>query len=768
MAASNQDDLLGQLAARVGIAPDYHDIWGRLHRTSPETAAGILAAMGLAPSPDGSWHAALDALDRDDWAHPCDPVLVRRTDRPPGVWSFRMSIDGGQEFDLIITWELVDEAGRVQQKGQAGPGMDPAERREADGVRMVRVEVPVPDGLPLGYFTLRAQGHLAGRTVEGLSSLIVVPPRCYLPPEYLAGRRTWGLAVQLYALRSRKNWGVGDLGDLADLIERAGGEWEAGLVGLNPLHALRNERPYHISPYSPDSRLFLNPLYLDVPAVPEVRESEAAGRLVRDPVFVERLARLRAAEFVDYDGVWAAKQDVLDQAFETILARHVALSHEDGSVRALSPRGEAFCRFVQQGGELLERFGVFQALAEEFRRRTPPLMTWQEWPEPYRCPDSADVAAFRVAHARRVVFTQYLQWVLHEQLAGVVERAAAVGMPIGLYHDLALGSDRAGCDAWMIQQELALEAESGCPPDAFAPNGQNWGFPPLNPLRLRAQGYRFFSALLRANMRYGGALRIDHVMGLFRLFWIPRGMAASAGAYVAYPFEDLLGILALESVRHRAMIVGEDLGTVPDWVRARLAEAGVLSYRVLYFERDGEGAWKPPAAYPAQSVGVVTTHDLPTLAGYWMGEDVKVRGALGLLRDAGGMEQALRDRNAERSRVIEALRLEGLQPDRCAAPGGVPACAVSDDLVCAVHAYLARTPSWLVMATLDDLLGETVQANVPGTVEECPNWSRKARIPMESLGGYPRVGAVVAALKRLRPREPARNRAPACDEGQVR
>ncbi|MGH9895652.1 MAG: 4-alpha-glucanotransferase, partial [bacterium] len=374
----------------------------------------------------------------------------------------------------------------------------------------------------------------------------------------------------------------------------------------------------------------------------------------------------------------------------------------------------------------------FQVLTEEMRRQYPLVGVWQDWPEPYRHPRSAAVAAFRAAHVSRLRFYQYLQWVASEQLAGVAEQARASGMPIGLYHDLALANDRSGSDAWVFQGVLALGTDSGCPPDAFAPEGQNWGLPPVNPFRLRTSGYRMFIELLRKNLKYGGALRLDHVMEFFRLFWIPRGVPSSAGAYVRYPAEDLLGILALESVRHQTVIVGEDLGTVPDWVRERLAASGVLSSRVFYFERTGDGECKAPQAYPDQAVAVVTTHDLPTLTGFWAAEDIQVRGRLGLYPDDTARRLAWEERRQVKEGVLRALKAQGLLPDGLTEElSTVP--NMTPELCHAIHLYLARTPCWMVVATLDDLLGELAQTNLPGTIDSYPNWSRKTTRSLEEL-----------------------------------
>ena len=747
----DEQELLRELAERYGIVSEYHDIWGQRHETPDQTRRAILEAMGVQVGSADALRRALADCEEAPWRALCDPVRVARVEEPPGCWSIRMPAQEQEDRSIVLSWSVRDETGAVRQSGKAGPGLVPAETRRVDGFRHIRVELPIPTGLPIGYYDVPVKAVSESRQVEGSLRLIVAPSACHALTESRGGPRLWGLAVQLYALRSSRNWGAGDFGDLGTFVEWAAKDLRAGLIGLNPLHALNNTRPFEISPYSPTSRLFLNILYLDIEAIPDYQLCESAQQTVQDAGFQRALAALRTGEKVDYEQVSAAKRAVLESLWTTFCERH--LGGRDLHERELKPvteRGRAFARYVEHEGEALEMFALFQTLAEEMHRQHPLVQAWREWPEPYRSPQSASVAAFRVTHRARIRFYQYLQWVAAEQLGTVAARARALGMPVGLYHDLALGSDRNGSDAWVYQDVLALDADCGCPPDAFAPQGQNWGLPPADPVRLRAAGYRMFTELLRHNLTYGGALRLDHVMGLFRLFWIPRGMPASAGAYVRYPVEDLLGILALESVRHGAVIIGEDLGTVPDGIRGRLAAARVLSYRVLYFERTDQGDWKAPEAYPQQSVAVVTTHDLPTLAGFWNGCDIDVRAGLGLFADGGAVQRAREERQQEKRRMVRAVSAVGLLPAGVTEESAAMQ-PMTAELCRALHVFLARTPSWAVLANLEDLLGETVQTNVPGTVERYANWSRKIALPLERLRDDPRVHQAASALRVLRP-----------------
>ncbi|HJU03715.1 MAG TPA: 4-alpha-glucanotransferase [Nitrospiraceae bacterium] len=747
MITPTAQQLLDELAERHGIAPEYYDIYGHLHVASPDTKRAILAAMGVKADSEADLARELTAVRNASWRMSCDPVLVRRADNMTGTWSFRMPAENGEEQTMRIEWTVRDEQGRSRTNGEAGPGLIHAETIVLDDRRYVRFELPLPTGLDMGYYDVTATAVSGTTRVEGTLRLILVPERCYLPPRLEEGARIWGLSLQLYALRSSKNWGVGDFGDLAACVEWAANDLGAGMIGLNPLHLLENTRPYHISPYSPDSRLYLNALYLDVERISEWSKCAEARRLLKDESFRSMLDSLREQEIVNYEQVYAAKRQVLALLFASFLERHCPLKGD--SLAPRTARGRAFEQYVRQEGALLDHLALFRALSDTFQEQHGRRVVWQEWPEPYRHPRSPALDAYRSSHQWLIRFHQYLQWVTAEQLETVSRRAERLGMPVGLYHDLALGSDRTGSDAWMFQDVLALNADCGAPPDDFARDGQNWGLPPVIPHRLRLDGYRMFIQLLRKNLTYGGALRIDHVMSLFRLFWVPKGLPASAGAYVAYPWEDLLGILALESVRHRAVIIGEDLGTVPDFVREQLAAHRVLSYRVFYFERTHGGEWKAPKDYPRDALAVVATHDLPTLSGYWSNEDIELRLKLGLYPDEAAFHSALEDRKKDKARILRALRAEGLlEADHAESLGGSD---WSAKLSHAIHAYVARTPSCLMLVSLEDLLGHRAQINVPGTLDAYPNWSLKMPLELEALRADPRPQELTAVLRAIRP-----------------
>ncbi|HSL02083.1 MAG TPA: 4-alpha-glucanotransferase [Nitrospiraceae bacterium] len=742
-----EQTLLARLAERTGIATDYHDIAGTLHLTSDDTKRALLAAMGFAVDSAASLTEALREWDEAPWQRPCDPVRVLRDGETGAPLSCYLALEDGKEESVAVAWQIRDEANAVVQEGQVGPGLTAVEIRFLKGQRHVRVEIPAPHGLSLGYYNLTIRGDGLARGVEGTMRVIVAPHQCYVPPSFEANQRLWGLALQLYSLSSDRNWGCGDFTDLGRIVEWAGKELGAGVIGLNPLHALRNTAPYHISPYSPYSRLYLNELYIDLNRLPEWYGSEETQPQFLDPGFQAKLQALRETRQVDYDAVATVKRTMLDLAYGKFLTS--AYSGEEPHLQPNTERARRLERFIQSEGTPLELYATFQTLEEERRLIQSQSTTWHDWPTQFLMPGQP-VREYATRHRKRIRFFQYIQWVASEQLNDIQLTAEQLAMRIGLYHDVALGADRNGAEAWIYQSVLALGADCGAPPDPFAPEGQNWGLPPINPHALRTSGYELMIRLLRNNFRSGGAIRLDHVMAFFRLFWIPRGRPASEGTYVQYPFEDLLAIVALESVRSKTLVIGEDLGTVPDWVREQLAKARVLSYRVFYFERGADGTMKPPGNYPVQSLAVATTHDLPTLAGFWSGEDLQVRSRLGAFQNDTAHRQAWEERQRDKAHILNALQRENLLPagvteDLATAP------AMTTELCQAIHLYLARTPSYLVLANLEDGLGELSQTNLPGTIDGHPNWARKYAIRVDEMLCDERLRQLGAVLRSARP-----------------
>jgi len=594
------------------------------------------------------------------------------------------------------------------------------------------VQWRLPLALPDGYHRLQIL-HGEQRLGDGL--LIAAPRCCHMPRALQDGGRVWGVAVQLYAVRSARNWGIGDYTDLASVVD----EWQrrgAAIVGVNPLHAMFPHNPAHASPYSPSSRCFLNALYLDVEAVAEFAECDAARARVHDGAFQARLAELRAAPCVDYPGVAQAKWPLLEMLFAHFAQQHIA--HD-------TPRAHAFAAFCAEQGDALERHACFEALQQHFFGADNAVWGWPVWPEAYRHPDASAVQQFTAAQRARVQFFQYLQWLCDEQLGRAAQRARALG--IGLYTDLAVSADGAGADAWSNQRLLAMDASIGAPPDEFNAEGQNWGLPPPIPHALERNAFAPFIQTLRANMRHAGALRIDHVMALARLYWATGRGSAVHGAFVHYPFDTLLAILRLESCRHRCAVIGEALGTVPAGLRERLADSGVLSYRVLIFERDAQRGFPHTGELPRDALLAATTHDLPTLAGWWEGRDLSVREQLGL--QTGPSDALAAARLREREQLIDALAREHLLPAGIDAQAAVRA-PLTHALSCALHQYLARTPSKIALAQLEDVLLQLDQVNLPGTTDAYPNWQRKLRLGVEQWRDDASLDELAHAMARER------------------
>ena len=577
-----------------------------------------------------------------------------------------------------------------------------------DLTRSTTLELPTRASYGYHRLMARLDSPAGQRTAD--QSYIVVPSSCVTPEMLRRARdggddRAMGVVANLYSVRREHDWGVGDFCTLTQLVEWAAARG-AEFVGVNPLHALFN-RGWDVSPYSPVTRLFRNALYLDVDAVPEVAQSEEARAILNAPGTREQLRALRDSPLVDYDGAIRLKLRVLAQAHRTFRARE-------------SERRRSYDDFVRQRDPELTWFAVWMTLAESSG-----IADWRQWPAGMHEPDAPAVRSHAAANAERVDFHRWLQFECDRQLRDVADRARSLGMRIGVYQDLAIGTHPGGSDTWSYPDLFLSGASVGAPPDPYAAEGQNWGLPPMSPRALRAQRYRYWIQLLRRAFENAGALRIDHVMGLFRVFWIPEGLSGRDGAYVRFPANDLLGILALESVRNDAIVVGEDLGTVPSEVPRALRRWGILSSKVLYFERDRRG-FRPAKTYPALALATANTHDMPTVAGFWKERDIELRQQVGLLRTSAGLRDARRERARDKRALLARLDLE--PPRHFEEP------AFTRRLAGRVHEFLCSTPAELVGMSLDDLTGETDPVNVPGVgPDRYPSWRRKTRMTMEQI-----------------------------------
>jgi 4-alpha-glucanotransferase len=557
--------------------------------------------------------------------------------------------------------------------------------------------------------------------IAGLSESAFWPP-------FLVDQRAWGLSVQAYALRSSRNWGIGDFEDMAQLAEFAA-KLGADFIGVSPLHALFMADPTRISPYSPSSRNFLNPLLIAPDKVPGYED--LPGRAAWEA----KLEALRQTELIDYVGVHRAKLPVLEELFAQFL--------QAGNAEAK----DVFEHYCYEQGRPLEVHALYEALSEHIVAEGGNA-AWGTWPEDYRDPENIAVRDFARAAKTRIAFHAWLQWTAQRQLAQAQARARAAGMRIGLYLDLAVGISPDGSRAWLDGPAIARQARIGCPPDPFSAMGQDWGLVPFSPVGLAEERLEPFRSVLRDNMKYAGALRIDHAMGLQRLYWIPEGNTAVEGAYVAYPFRELVESVAEESWISQTIVIGEDLGTVPPGFTDTMVRAGLLSYQVFYFsERDG--VWMAPHAYRREAMVCASTHDLPTLKGWWVNNDIDWRVKVGRATETEAVMQS-DDRMLDRKRLLDALMgAQALKAD----PAYAEAKEMPDDVLIAVHRFLAATPCRLFAVQLDDALGLSEQANLPGTVDEHPNWRRKMPLAIEALGEQKLFRAVTGAVATKRPRQ---------------
>lgn len=708
--------LLSRLAAAYGIQPSYIDVWGKRVEPPAETQAALLRTMGVEVGSEAQIRAALEEVEERQQREFAPSVLVIDADDEVRI-PLSIPIDC---IDRRLAWSFADENGSAASGDTKGLS---AERRRGERAQ-ASLTLPIRPGPGYHEVALEFDGRLEARL-----RLIVAPHRCLTPADVLGPDRAWGFAAQLYAVRSRRNWGMGDFSDLAQLGELAAREG-ADFIGVNPLHALFPADARAYSPYRPSSRQLLNALYVDPEAIPELDVCPEARAMIESPEVREALHRARAAPLVDYAAVWALKAPVLERLFAAFQRRP-----------ADDPRRAAFETFRRDRGEALHNQALFDALQEHFLRLDPALWSWRSWPEPYRNARSLEVARFAAERADRVAFFEYLQWIADEQFARAQRRACEAGMRVGLFVDLAVGVHPDGATTWAYPDQTPRGASIGAPPDLLNQLGQNWGLAAPSPTALRTNAYAHFADTLRETMRHAGAVRIDHAFGLQRLFWIPDGAPAHAGAYVRYPFDEMMRIVKLESVRNRCLVIGEDLGTLPEGFHDAMERAHVLSYRVLWFERAEDGGFKPPEAWPELALAAATTHDLPTVIGFWLGRDLDWRDRLGLHPSP----EAGRSMREERRRDRELLgRVLGL--------GAEAADVAPAELVTRLYAHIARAPSRLLAAQLEDALEEAEAPNLPGTIDEHPNWRRRLPIDLEELFLDHRVRRLAAALRAVRPR----------------
>ena len=686
-------DLLRRLAAVHNVATTFKGWDGSEKQVSDATLRRVLAAMGLATATDEELQQSLADSADAVWQRPLPPTAVVRQGAPGSIpvhlpagasATVRIRLEDGTDQD--IEWP-----------------QEPADEAEIRGTRMARTLLPLPEGMALGWHRLVLE--TGDQRAEAV--LVVTPDRLGTADALLADR-AWGVQAQLYSVRSSRSWGIGDLTDLADLAAVAGADYDAGFVLINPLHAAEPVPPIEPSPYLPTTRRFFNPLYIRVEAVPEYAYLDDVQRQAAEEAARSLHPANTSAAELDRDSSYAAKLKVLEDVYR---------------VRRSPGRQRQFEAFTADAGQGLENFARWCALAEELKPGAP------EWAEADG-PESDYVLAQLPRLQERIGFFKWLQWICDEQLEAVQRAARKAGMGIGVVHDLAVGVHPAGADAWMLRDVLTSGISVGAPPDMFNQQGQDWSQPPWHPRHLAESGYAAYRDMIRTILRHAGGIRVDHILGLFRLWWIPQDAASPAeGAYVYYDHEALIGILALEAQRAGAVVIGEDLGVFEPWVQDYLAERGVLGTSILWFEQTDDGP-RAPEEYRVGALTSVNTHDLPPTAGYLAGEHVNLREELGLLNRPVEEERAA-DSEAQEA-VLEALRRRGLLPEP--APGQVAGQLEGDaarQAVEALHGFILQTPSVLLGVALADLVGEKKTQNQPGTADEYPNW----RIPLSGPDG---------------------------------
>jgi 4-alpha-glucanotransferase len=706
--------LLAELIGFNGIETKFTDAWGDPAEVAEKDQLRILSALGFDVSDETKAAAQLRQRQLLHWAEPLDPVSVQNRGEEYKL-ELRLPLAlVHQQLSVTVT----AEHGKQQQFSLVA--VEDGELTQVsvfDEVEYQQYEFQLPMQLSYGYHQLALK--IEGDDDHFSQSLIVVPERCYQPDTFQS-QKQWGISVQLYAVKSDSNWGVGDFADLGRLVKHLAAQG-ADFVGLNPIHALYPAMPESASPYSPSSRRWLNIIYLSVAQMPGFAQCAALQQQLSQADFQAQLQAQRDKHWVDYSGVMQLKLPALRALYQWYLdqgQKDVALAAE-------------FNRFVAEGGDSLRQLALYDALHLHLIAQDPHAWGWPNWPEQYRSADSDAVQQFAAANQHDIGFFSYLQFCAQQQLATVQQQAKDHGMLLGLYRDLAVGVSEASTEIWANPELYCRDASVGAPPDILGPKGQNWGLPPMYPYELFRQAYQPMIDLFRANMRDSGALRIDHVMALLRLWWVPKGSAsAGEGAYLYYPIMDLLGILALESQRQQAVVIGEDLGTVPDGIFELLQQFGMYSYRIFFFEQAEDGGYTSTAHYPVQAMSALTTHDMPTLIGFWHCSDLKLGLQLGLYTEE-ILPGLFADRHKSKQRILDSLHGHGMLPADY--PRSVEHLGMDRTLSFALQQHLARGSCQLLCLQLEDWMEMTEPVNVPGTSDEYPNWRRKLSLTLEQL-----------------------------------
>ncbi len=701
-----------QLAALYGISGEYSDWAGNLVNVPTEYKIPVLEAMGVDTSSDDTITRSFQDKLLSEWGQLIAPVIVL-TQGDSSIVTLNLT---SKKLGARLKGTLELESGESLTLTIDTSKLETELVQTVEGVEYHRLIWHLPNDLSLGYHQL----FLKERTLRAETLVVVAPATCHEPKELAQGKKIWGSSVQLYTIRTEHDWGMGDFSSLKYLATELADQG-ANIIGLNPIHALYSANPHHCSPYSPSSRNFINPLYLDVTATADFQENEIAQKKFADKGFQEMLSQSREAEFVDYPMVAHLKYDFLELLFEHFTTQHLETD---------SNRASEFKKYCESRGDSLRRYAVYEAIYAHYKAIDFNNWGWPCWEKGFQQHNSNVVSEFASQNQHKVTYFMYLQWLAEIQLADAQKAALDAGMLVGIYRDLAVGVDSGGSDVWCNPDGYSLNAGAGAPPDAVAPQGQNWGLPPFNPLILKQQKYAPFIEMVRANMSHCGALRIDHVMGLLRLWWCPKGKTADYGTYVYYPLADLLGIIKLESIRHKCLVFGEDLGTVPPEIEKTLPPALFYSNEVVLFECLGD-YFTLPESFKSVALTCVSNHDTPTFKAWWECMDLDLRHHLGIY-DKSKTESEKVNRHNEKKALLRTMIESGEAPWGMN-PDDMSTMTFSRDLFEKLHYFLARTASRIVTIQLEDILHVETPVNIPGTSEEYPNWRRKLTGNLEDI-----------------------------------
>jgi len=722
--------VLERLVAERGIESNFIDAWGKPATIKDASKVKLLKAMGYAVENEQELLEQVEDEAAVEWLCALNPVQVVNYEDQLSL-AVRVTIDNANDVYQIL---IQEESGKASTLAFTPIDYVLTASVEIDDTEIQQYQVTFDQTLGLGYHQLTLQKD---DTIVATMRHISVPTRCYIPTEISQGKKIWGLSVQLYCIRSTRNWGIGDFTDLSRLVKDAAAKG-ADFVGLNPIHALYPANPDACSPYGPSSRRWLNFMYIDVEAIETFSHSEVQ-KWFADESIQSRLDNLRAIEYVDYEGVAELKLNALEHVFGVYRTQFLTKN---------TKQNKAFKAFIEQGGDSLATLAIFEALQATLKSQGKEFWGWPVFPEQYRDYTGPAVATFAKKHKVRVQFYMFLQWQAAQQYERVSDHAKQTGMLIGLYRDLAVGVSEGSAEIWGNPDLYCIDASVGAPPDILGPLGQNWGLPPMDPQRLFEQGFQPIIDLFASNMKKSGALRIDHVMALLRLWWVYRGDDASEGGYVYYPVDELLGILALESVRNNSLVIGEDLGTVPEEIRAKLADNGMYSYRLFFFEQAQDGGFYSPSHYPVQSMSTLTTHDMPTLIGYWHCDDLALGKKVGLYPDEDVLQTLYQTRHDNKQQILNTLH--GHQSISDSISHDVHHVGMTTELNYGMQTHMAGGSSALLSLQLEDWLQMDKPVNIPGTFSEYPNWKRKLTRNIEDIFSDPAINQLADEISQRR------------------